>query len=98
MNDRGMKKWAPFNAVVSHSELLKKEAKLNPPSLSRDEITEYEEILLNSLYTHSQVEITYFENKQIKIIKGSVIKLDPIRKNIHLKNKTINFRQIYKVK
>ena len=98
MNDRGMKKWRPFNAVAPGKELLKREIQIEPPSLSKDEESEYEELLTNSLYTHSKIEITYYEDNQIKVITDHVIKLDSIKKNIYLKNKTINFRQIYRVK
>lgn len=98
MNDRGMKKWRPFNSVVPNKELLKKNETLKLPSLSIDEINEYEELLLNSLYTHSEVEITYYEKNQIKVVKDYVLHLDSIKKNVHLRTCVINFRQIYKVR
>ena len=96
--DRGMKKWRPFNSVVPAKELLKKNINVSLPSLSKDEIEEFEEKIKASLYTHSLIEITYYENNELKTISDYVIRLDPIRKNIYLNNTTINFRQIYKIK
>lgn len=97
MNDRGMKKWKPFNAVVSSKELLNGEEYLLLPELSECEIMEYEEILVISMYTHSKVKIIYIENGQKKEITDYVINFDTIKKNIYLNSKTINFRQICKV-
>ena len=36
MNDRGMKKWRPFNAVAPSKEFLKRESNIEIPSLSKD--------------------------------------------------------------
>ncbi len=97
MNDRGMKKWRPFNSVVSSKELLMKPANDDFPDITDDEIQEYEEILKKSMYTHSKIRITYIENASKKVIEDFVVDLDPIKKNVILKTKKINFRQIYKV-
>ena len=98
MNDRGMKKWRPFNAVAPSYELKKREVRIPLPSLLDDELLEYEEILKASLYTHTPVKITFIENDQVKELADYVIKLDPIKKDVILKTKKINFRQIVKVK
>jgi len=97
MNDRGMKKWRPFNAVVPSSELLRKEENIPLPTLSKDEKEEFEEILKDSMYTHSKVKIFFIENNKEIIIDDVVIGLDPIKKDIILKERKINFRQIHKV-
>lgn len=98
MIDRGMKKWKPFNAVIPGKELKKKEEILKLPNLSRDEIAEYEDILLSSMYTHSKVTIFFIEDGKYKEITDFVLKLDSNSKNIYLSTKKINFRQIKKVK
>lgn len=97
MNDRGMKKWRPFNSVVPGKVLLNLEEKILLPDLSPSEVEEYEEILKISMYTHSKVKITYIENGHINIIEDYVDYLEPIKKDIKLHNKKINFRQIVKV-
>lgn len=97
MNDRGMKKWRPFNAVVPNRELLKKESSISIPLLSKDEISEFEEILKDSLYTHSKIKCFYIENGKEFFLEDYVLKLDPVKKNIYFKNKTLNFRQIHRI-
>lgn len=92
-----MKKWRPFNAVVPGYELKKKETIIPFPNLLEDELMEFEEILKSSFYTHSLIKITYIENNTIKEISDYVVKLDPIKKDVILKTKKINFRQIIKV-
>ena len=97
MNEKKKKKWRPFNAVVPSSELLKRENNFQFPTLSKDEINEFEEILKRSLYTHSKVKVSYVENGSIKLLIDYVIRLDSIRKDIIFKTRKINFRQIVKV-
>ena len=98
MNDRDYKKWKPFNSVVPSSYLLEKEVPIEVPLFSLDKIEEFEEKLKNSLYLKSVLNISYIDNNHIKNIKGYVIKLDPINKNIYLNDFTINFRQIIDIK
>lgn len=97
MQDRGMKKWRPFNAVVPGYELKKKETIIPLPDLLEDELIEFEEALKASLYTHTLIKITFIEDNTIKEITDYVIKLDPIRKDVILKKQKINFRQIVKI-
>ena len=97
MNDRGMKKWRPFNAVVPNSFLKNSPESIELPSLSDEEIWEFEELLKVSMYTHSKVKITYIENAKIKEIDDYVMSIDPVKKDIYLKSKRINFRQIVNV-
>jgi len=97
MQDRGMKKWRPFNAVVPGHELKKKETIIPLPDLLEDELIEFEEALKASLYTHTLIKITFIEDNTIKEITDYVIKLDPIRKDVILKKQKINFRQIVKI-
>lgn len=98
MKDRGMKKWRPFNAVSASDELLIKPQNCDFPNLSETEIAEYEEILKSAMYTHSEVKITYIEGGSKKCITDFVEDLDDVKKDVILKSKKINFRQIYKVK
>lgn len=98
MKDRGMIKWRPFNAVVSGKELLKDNKTLPKPNLSSDELETLEETIKTSLYTKSPIMITYLKNNKKLKEEKTVLKLDPINKNIYFTDKTkINFRQIYKV-
>lgn len=98
MTDRGMKKWRPFNAVVSGRELKNKDERETIPDLSANTIAEYEEMLKDSLYTHSNLSIVYIEGGKEKKLYDYVVKLDPIKKDVFLKTKKINFRQIKEIK
>ena len=98
MNDRNFKKWKPFNSVVPTKALLKKDETIEVPILSKDELDDFEEKLKMSLYLRSKIEITYIENNTYKTITDYVIKLDSLKKNVYLTNKTINFRQICNIK
>ena len=97
MNDRGMKKWRPFNAVVPAKVLLEKDESIPLPELSEDEIGYYEDILISSLYTHSPIKIYFIENGKKKEVKDYVKSFDSISKNVILQSRKINFRQIYKI-
>lgn len=92
-----MKKWKPFNAVVPNSTLIKKDESISLPTLSMEEIDEYEEILKVSFYTHTKIKCFYIEDGKRKILEDFVVKLDPIKKNVYFKNKALNFRQIQKI-
>lgn len=98
MNDRGMKKWRPFNAVVPNEVLLKSEKKVIFPSLSEDDIQEFESAIKISLYTHSKVKIKYIENGQLLNLEDYVLSVDPVNKDIFFSLKKINFRQIVDIR
>ncbi len=98
MNDRGMKKWRPFSSVVPSRELLKNDQSIDLPTLLDDEIAEFEELIKNSMYTHSKVAVTYIQNGQKREIEDYVQSVDPIKKDIYFHSTKINFRQIIAVK
>lgn len=99
MNDRGIKKWAPFNSVVPSSELFKNDKPLAMPNLSESEISYFEELLKTSLYTGEKLLIKYIKRNKIFEEEKIVKKIDNIYLNItFLDNTKINFRQIYKIK
>ena len=98
MNDRDFKKWRPFNSVVPSKELLKRDKQLDIPILSKDEISDFEEKLKQSLYLKSSITVTYMENNKVRELRDYVIKIDVLKKNIYFKNKVINFRQIINIK
>jgi len=98
VNDRDFKKWRPFNSVVPSKELLKRDKQLDIPILSKDEISDFEEKLKQSLYLKSSITVTYMENNKVRELRDYVIKIDVLKKNIYFKNKVINFRQIINIK
>ena len=99
MNDRGMKKWAPFNSVIPSSELFISDKPIPMPNLSEGEITYFEELLKESLYTGLRICIKYINRNKIFEEEKVVKKIDSVNLNIFfLDNTKINFRQIYKIK
>ena len=99
MNDRGMKKWAPFNSVIPSSELFISDKPIPMPNLSEGEISYFEELLKTSLYTGEKLLIKYIKRNKIFEEEKIVKKIDNVYLNItFLDNTKINFRQIYKIK
>lgn len=98
MNSRDEKKWKPFNAVVPARVLLEKDTREQIPTLSKDMVMEFEERLKESMYLKSLLKIYYIENGKRCSINDYVVGLDPLKKNVFLKTKTINFRQIYDIR
>lgn len=98
MNDRDYKKWKPFNSVVPAKELLKKDDTIEIPTLSKDELEEFEEKLKTSLYLKSKITLSYIEKNKIYTLTDYVTRLDPLKKNVYFKTKNINFRQIINIK
>ncbi len=86
--DRGIIKWAPFDALVGYSSILNelryRIGKKDKPILSDDQ---YEELnrKLNFAFHHKiDIEIEYFYDGYIKSSYGTIKKLDFIEKRIIL--------------
>jgi hypothetical protein len=86
--DRGIIKWAPFDALVGYqtilSELRYKLGKKDHPQLSDDQ---YEELnrKLNFVFHHKiDVTIEYFSDGYVKSSYGTIKKLDFIHRLIVL--------------
>ncbi len=92
-----MKKWRPFNSVVPSKEILSLKDTVPLPNLSSYEIEEYEELLKASMYTHSNVKVTYVENGKRVYLEDYVYSIEPIKKDIFFSKKKINFRQIIEI-
>ncbi|MFW5888858.1 MAG: YolD-like family protein [Bacillota bacterium] len=86
--DRGIIKWAPFNALNGYNTMLKemklRTRKKQKPILSDDE---YQTLNLNiqqAIREDLEVEIEYFANGYIKYSYGKIKKLDFIYKELIL--------------
>ena len=100
---RGIAKWAAFNSVVNGSNIileLEQERKhFTPPEFDEEVIINNENKLKKALATKSVVNITYYINNETHNIKGTITKLDSIKKEIVLtRGKTISFYQIINIK
>ena len=102
MNDRGMIKWQPFNSVIATNyvlqELNEQKKKVNLPILSEEEKLNIENKLISAYYTKELVTITYYCNGYIKQIKNTIMKLNPLKKEIiFIDSFKLNFSQILKI-
>ncbi len=104
MIDRGFIKWQPFNSLISNKEVLAsiKEAKTNflnsKPKLFPEEIEKLNEELKDAYYSHSLINLTYYENNHLKTIKTNIIAIYPNSNTLKLtNNKIISFNQIINI-
>lgn len=94
-HDRGIIKWAAFDALSGFNPMLKEmKHRLNKsykPILSEDDFENMNLLLQEAILDNLEVAITYFENGYSKITFGKVKKLDYVSKNITLTTQeTIN--------
>lgn len=102
MHDRKMMKWMPFNSVIDSKYIIKsiekEKSKINKPTLSEEQINNYEKIIIESMNNKICLEFTIYEGGFIKKIKGTIIKITPTNKKIYLNNnKYLYFSSIINV-
>ena len=100
MNERGMKKWAPYKSLIEQEKYLKKASQNNEkqvrPQISTDEAEQINEILVN--YQGEELEITYWRNEKLNTIASILVKIDPENKKIVLpERKTIYFKELISI-
>ncbi len=86
--DRGIIKWAPFDALVGYSTLLKelryKLGKKEKPLLSVDQYDELN-LKLNFAYHHQiDINLEYYQDGYTKMSFGKIMRLDFINKQVIL--------------
>lgn len=86
--DRGIIKWAPFDALVGYQSMLKelkhRLGKKDRPMLSEDQLIELNQKLHLAWEYHQEVEVSYYASGYIKQTFGYIKKLDWISKTIVL--------------
>ncbi|MCK9236200.1 MAG: YolD-like family protein [Acholeplasmataceae bacterium] len=86
--DRGLIKWAPFDALVGYNELIKelrlKLGKQEKPLLSDDQFEELNRQLAFAYHHHLEITIEYYQNGYFKHLFGHIKTIDPINKKIIL--------------
>ncbi|PKK96958.1 MAG: hypothetical protein CVV58_03700 [Tenericutes bacterium HGW-Tenericutes-3] len=87
-HDRGIIKWAPFDALVGYHSLIKelkyRLGKRNKPILSDDQYEELNRNLLLAYQQNSQIEIEFFSQGYSKYTFGTIKKIDWINRIIIL--------------
>ena len=100
--NRGMIKWAPFNAVQSGNsmvnDVLKKKNKVTMPILSDDQIEVLEQKLINSYNNGNIITILYFKEGKYYKKRGIIGKIDRNMAKITLKDGfSVFFSQIIEI-
>ena len=103
MNDRGMKKWLPFDSLTNTNkmkhEISKKKIKIEKPILSEDQLNQLEIIIKEAFFNKDLVEIHYYTNNNILTKKVNIISIDYNKKLILLSDNTkLYYKQIINIK
>lgn len=97
MSDRGIKKWAPYKALVEQgyalNDLMSSKEKMDKPHISSDKAEEINDILVN--YHNQEVIISYWRNGYLYKEK-TTINIDAFNRKITLINinKNISFNEL----
>ena len=84
MSDRGMKKWAPYKALVEQAPSLEgtyeDRRKIERPKISSDQAEEINEILVN--YHDQDLKIRFFKRGHVYETIASLKKIDVLNRKI----------------
>lgn len=99
MSDRGMKKWAPYSSLIEQSSVLEQmfyeKNKVSKPSISNERAEKINMILMN--YQHQELDIKYFYDGYVYILKTRLKRIDTTNKKIILEEGSIPFSEIIDV-
>jgi|SRR5690625_4386834 len=101
--DRGIIKWAPFDALVGFNEMvsnyIKSKNKIERPVLLEDKLNELDYILKEAFQFKLEVEVKYFEKGFIKKTVGIINKIGILNKKITISNHlSLNVENILNIK
>lgn len=89
MNDRGMKKWAPFKALKDQDALInkaiEKKKEVECPTLSFDQMEKISRCL-TFLTKGQEFKLTYYQDGHIHTIKTTFIMVDEHERKIATSN------------
>ncbi len=78
--DRGIIKWAPFDALVGFNQMVNdlkyKMGKKNKPILEEDQLNEMDYIIKEAINLNKEIQIDYYHDGYIKSIYGYVKKVN----------------------
>lgn len=77
---RKMIKWQPFSALNEYQDAINKlvdsQSNIDKPLISEDSEKEIDYLLKKSLIEKKEIEIYFYQQKQIVKVKGIVIKIE----------------------
>src|SRR5690554_1376068 len=96
--DRGIIKWAPFDALVGFQnkidEMLYERGKKEKPILCEDKLIEMDRVIMEALNEKKEVLVSYYEDGYIKNTYGFVEEVDKHKKTIEILKLVIPFKNI----
>ena len=96
MNDRGMKKWAPYASLIEQKGSLAmmrhERSKVKRPHISADQAELIERQLV--AYDGSALTITFFDDGFIKTCRTKIIRIDPLLRQIECEERRIAYKDI----
>lgn len=103
MPNRNAIKWVPFNSVINGNYIMnmivKEKSRIIKPTLSEEQINEFENLIKESLINKMPLDFTIYDNGYTKNIKGTVTKIDSSLNKIFLNyNNYIFFCEIMDIK
>ncbi len=97
---RKMIKWQPFSALNEYQDAINKlvdsQSNIDKPLISEDSEKEIDYLLKKSLIEKKEIEIYFYQQKQIVKIKGTVIKIE-LEKVILENHKLIPLKNIVNI-
>ncbi len=86
--DRGIIKWAPFDALVGYHSMLQEMkhrlGRKDRPILSEDQNEEMDRVVQIALKTHAEIEIEYYRDGYTNTTFGTIKRIDSIHRIIIL--------------
>lgn len=84
--DRGIIKWAPFDALISYQDVLNtmryERGKMEQPILLDDQYEILNQTIHEALITHKMLKITYYEDGYFKFIYGLIKRFNDLEKTL----------------
>jgi len=101
--DRGIIKWAPFDALISYQDVLKtmlyERGKREKPILTDDQYEILNRHISEAMITKVSISLTYYEDGYFKMMEGTIKRYDEIAKKlIFVEGYSINIHQIIDVR
>jgi len=96
MNERGMKKWAPYKSLDSQADYLAKmryqKAKVEKSKLMEENANSINQILVG--YHGQEVEVSYYEMGYINKIRGIITNINGPFKYLTICEERIDFKDL----
>lgn len=88
--DRGIIKWAPFDALIGFNslvnEMLYKKYQKEKPFLSEDKLEELDRTIKIAITNENEIQISYYEDGYIKTVTDKIKKVDLHKRLLYLKS------------